>query len=134
MKEDPITEEYDVYISTQLASYLHIIQMPQTSTELESGHTNLTLKYKKNSRVMELDLPLPTNHPTYSQSRGEELAAQSVGGRIKVFGAQEDTSGGQLDHIKLSGGSQPISPDVKYFAATISNGTATWITGAIKCF
>jgi hypothetical protein len=123
MEDDPIIAEHDVYIATQLAPYLHILQLPGNIAELEDGLSSVSGRFKRSHKILELDLPLDTTRSTYSVERGEELLSCSSSGRIKMQGSAEDSissQAGKLTTIKLSGSPVPLSKDIKYFLAVYS--------------
>lgn len=123
--DDPIVAQLDVYVAAQLAPYLHILQVPESVEEAEVGRTSMNSRYKKNSKVMELELPLDRQHSTYSAARGEELMSSSLSGRIKVQGsADEGRGGGQLSSIKLAGSQSLASQEAMYFVAVCQDGGA----------
>lgn len=123
-EEDPVIAEHDIYLTTQLAPYLHILQMPGNLKELEGETLTMACKYKRNHKLLEVELPLNTSHPTFSTERGEEFATSSASGRIRIQNFNQDSKTfGKLDRIKLSGSKVNLSPDSKYFTAVCINGT-----------
>lgn len=128
--DDPIIAQLDVYVAAQLAPYLHVLQVPQSVAEVEvaaaaveGGRSSMSGRYKKSSKVMELELPLDRHHPTYSSARGEELMSSSVSGRTKVQDSTDESRGGErLSNIKLAGSQSHPSQEVVYFAAVCQDG------------
>lgn len=123
MEVDPVVKEYKVFLSTQLAQYLHIIQTPNKTSLPSSNGGVLAGRYKKGSKLVELDVPLDTRHPTYSRERGEDLAVAAQTGAIKVLGSGSAAGGNQiLSKVTLVGG--PVSRlNAKYFVALKRDGT-----------
>lgn len=119
---DPVVKEHKVFLTSQLAQYLHLVLAPSRSS-LPSGHGNaLSGRYKKTSRMVELEVPMDTRHQTYSRERGEELAAGAQTGSIKVLGMHPGGSGAEiLNKITLSG--CPVAHvSAKYFAGVVREG------------
>lgn len=127
-EEDPVIAEYDVYISTQLSSYLHVIQVPRSSIEELEGRGNgagvQNCRYKRQHRLLELYVPLNTTHSTFSRARAAEFSAHSGTGRIRL--QSEGTTatlpttgeGELLTAVKLAGGPMAANPNSRYFVAT----------------
>lgn len=131
VEEDPVIAEHNIYISTQLASYLHVLQVPGGSfEELESREGSPTVqncRYKKQHQLFELEVPLDTTHPTYSRERATEFAMQSSTGRIRVQGGaigDEVASGKTLKTLKLAGVPIPVNPNSRLFVAICVNSTS----------
>lgn len=122
--DDPVVAEHDVYISTQLSSYLHIFQLPGNYEELEAQNptTSATGRYKRLHKLVELETVLDTQHATYCEERGFELAEQSLAGRIKlnssVHGDVADERGKKLASLKLAGSRIALNPHNRFFVAT----------------
>lgn len=114
---DPVIKEYKVFVSTQLSKYLHLVQAPSRTRLPANNGCAIAGRYKKVSRAFELNVPMDTSHPTYSKGRGEDLAAATQTGSIKLAGSQLGVASGQkLDRIQLVGG--PVAKlNAKYFAA-----------------
>jgi transcriptional regulator with GAF, ATPase, and Fis domain len=122
--DDPVVSEHDVFISTQLSSYLHVIQYPGNVSELERETTATTGRFKKNHTQLELEFPLDMSHPTYSSERGAELAAASQMGRITLQDSYESAANARgLSSLKLSGTKIPLSANSKYFVAVSTNNS-----------
>lgn len=133
--DDPILEEHKVFVSTQLASYLTIIQHPGGISELEGESITLTGRFKKTHKILELEVPLDTTHPTYSSDRGEELAVSSHTGRIHIQGDSKGVQGTtKLTTLQLAGSRMLQSKDSNYFVGIYVNGTTPlWTFITIKC-
>lgn len=130
VEEDPVIAEHNIYVTTQLASYLHVLQVPGGSfEELESRDSSPTVqncRYKTQHKLFELEVPLDTNHPTYSRERATEFAMHSSTGRIRVQGGaigDQTASGKPIRTLKLAGVPIPVNPNSRLFVATCINGT-----------
>lgn len=89
--------------------------MPNSNGGVISG------RFKKNAKIFELDVPMDTNHQTYSQERGSELGSAVSTGAIKLVGSGTGSSSKMLDSITLSGG--PVTNlNASYFAAVFKDG------------
>lgn len=121
--DDPILKEYRVFVTSQLSQYLHLIQTPSRTHLPNSNGGALPGRYKKNSRHVELDVPVDTRHQTYCRDRGEELATSAQSGAIKLVGSQFHSSPSQvLDKVTLAG--VPVAKlNAKYFVGVVKNGT-----------
>lgn len=121
MEDDPVVNEYKIFVSTQLSQYLHLFQSASKS-HLPSGNGDaLPGRFKKISHSFELEVPIDTRHQTYSKDRGEELGTASQVGAIKLIGSQQSASK-LLDKVILTGG--PVqNVTAKYFVAAIREGT-----------
>lgn len=125
--DDPVVEEHDIFVSTQLSSYLNILQFSGNMAEVEGNATAMTGRVKKSHRILELEVPLDSTHPTYSLERGKELASYSQAGRIRVQGDtpslyNDGTKQGKLDTVQLTGAKLRMSNDSRYFVGVFSNG------------
>lgn len=134
-EEDPVISEYDVYISTQLSPYLHMIQVPRSSIEELEGRGNgagvQNCRYKRQHKLLELHVPLDTTHSTFSRTRAAEFSTHSGTGRIRLHGtggegtAATTTGMGEgelLKTVKLAGGPMAANPNSRYFVATSMEG------------
>lgn len=130
LDDDPIIGEHNVFVSTQLAQYLHIFQLPGNVAEAESHEAaSMTYRFKKTSKVVEMELPLDTRHPTYSPERAEELASNTSSGKIKYSGLSGggeidgDRGGERLNRMRYAGTPIRIKSDERrYFVVTSVDG------------
>lgn len=77
--EDVLVKEYKIVMVPYPASYLHFVQHGVSSPLLQNMQDAvLAGRFKKTSRRLELDVPLPTLHPTFSAETAQELAAASA--------------------------------------------------------
>lgn len=123
LDDDPVVSEHDLYISTHLSPYLHIIQHTGNIIGLEGDSTTLAGRFKKNHKLYELELPIDTAHSTFSSERSQELAIASQTGQIKLQGSSEaiNKSSG-VSSLKLTGSKVALSADSKYFVAVCAGG------------
>lgn len=124
-EDDPVVSEHDVYVSTQLMPYLHILQLPDNFEELVGPAANTAARFKPVHRLLDLTFPLDTHHPTYSQERGEELALASFAGKIRAHGSEPvrpGSHGERIDSLRLAGSRVPIGEHSRYFVAASVNG------------
>lgn len=132
-EDDPVVSEHEVYVSTQLMPYLHILQLPGNFGELVGPVTNATARFKPVHRLLDLTLPLDTRHSTYSQERGEELALASSTGKIRTNTMEPmrpSNYGERIDSLHLTGSRVPMGEHSRYFVATSVNSTRSFN----KCF
>lgn len=125
MTDDPVIKEYKVFITGQLASYVHLFQLPSRSTMPSSHGGVLAGRYKKECHHFELDVPVDTKHQTYSKDRGADFASSSQSGSIKIVGTAQGLGGNNpalLDKVTLTGG--PVDNlNAKYFVGKVHDGT-----------
>ncbi|KAI9222885.1 Sin-like protein conserved region-domain-containing protein [Blastocladiella britannica] len=114
---DPIVQSLPVYLSTQLASNLHLFQFPLRSHPLPHG-ARINARFKPKCRAMELDIPLDTGAATFDPEKGNKFgnvaqnAAQSI---YDQRSAVPTAAPGVLDHITLA--STLVPPLTKYYIA-----------------
>jgi hypothetical protein len=120
-EDDPVVREHRVFLTTQLAQYLHLIQAPSRDHMPNSNGGVISGRFKKNAKIFELDVPMDTSHQTYSQERGSELGSAISTGAIKLVGSGAGASSKMLDSVTLSGG--PVTNlNASYFAAVFKDG------------
>ncbi|KAL1920262.1 uncharacterized protein VTP21DRAFT_1408 [Calcarisporiella thermophila] len=71
---DQIVREIPIYLTHQLASYLHLFQYPVRNLGFTPETGPIAARLKPKARLIELDLPLHTESPLYDKERGEELS------------------------------------------------------------
>src|ERR1700733_1602512 len=110
--DDPIISELEITLSPQPTSYLHLVQYgvrPPLSSSTDLPY--LSGRFKKNSRYIELELPLRTDHPTYCKAQAEELAQAAKSGNIRLasdqYPVKSESKTPALTSIKYSGGPVP---------------------------
>lgn len=134
-EDDPVVSEHEVYVSTQLMPYIHVLQLPGNFGELVGPTASATARFKPVHRLLDLTLPLDTRHSTYSQERGEELALASSTGKIRtntVEPVRPGNYGERIDSLHLTGSRVPIGEHSRFFVATSINGTRRFDSN-VKC-
>ncbi|KAK9329753.1 Sin-like protein conserved region-domain-containing protein [Lipomyces starkeyi] len=84
--DDPIVKSFPIYLSSRLASHLHIFQYPvRPNTRPYTGSQGepvLDLRVKPDSGIVQVDVPINTTH-FYDHEKGEKWGAvdrQTLGG------------------------------------------------------
>lgn len=127
--DDPIVSEHDIFISNQLSSYLHLLNLPGNFSELEGSYTSFSGQYKKNHKLLKIQVPLDVSNSTYSKERGEDLALASANGKLKTIMTPTNTSQtiaskpiGKLNSITLAGSKVNHNSDSRFFAVIPIDG------------
>lgn len=122
--DDLVVKEIKVFVSSQLTQYLHLVLAPtRASLTGSDAHGALKGRFKKTSKMFELDVPLNTRHQTYSKERGQDLASAASSGSIKVVGSHVGQGNSELiNKVTLSGGQVP-KINATYFVGVIREGT-----------
>lgn len=124
-EDDPVVSEHDVYVSTQLMPYLHILQLPGNFDELVGPTTSTAARFKPSHCLLDLALPLDTHHSTYSRGRGEELALASSAGKLRTHAMEPirpGSYGERIDNLRLTGSRVPTGEHSRYFVAASVSG------------
>lgn len=76
MDDDPILESFDLYTNKMLAGYLHIVQYAGGTTDsrvsMDDGEP-VQVRFKEESGLLEMRLPLQVDRSTYSLSKATDL-------------------------------------------------------------
>jgi len=111
--DDEILLEMDVFVSTQLAPYMSVLQFPGNLPELEASlgaDGSIQGRCKPHSKLVELEFPLDTGHPTFDRGRAEELGQAASEGRIRsatgIYGSTRE----MVSKLCLQGSSFVPSP------------------------
>ncbi|KAL2078201.1 hypothetical protein ACEWY4_025886 [Coilia grayii] len=73
--DDPIIQEFDVYLAKSLAEKLYLFQYPvRPSTMTYNEATHLAAKIKPKQQKVELEVAMDTMSPNYCRSKGEQIA------------------------------------------------------------
>lgn len=73
--DDPIIQEFDVYLAKSLSEKLYLFQYPvRPSTMTYDDATHLSAKIKPKQQKVELEVAMDCLSPNYSRSKGEQIA------------------------------------------------------------
>ncbi|XP_076154597.1 DNA-directed RNA polymerase III subunit RPC5 isoform X1 [Alosa pseudoharengus] len=73
--DDPIIQEFDVYLAKSLADKLYLFQYPvRPSSMTYDDATHLSAKIKPKQQKVELEVAMDTMSPNYCRSKGEQIA------------------------------------------------------------
>ena len=75
-QEDEILAEFDVILTQQLSSVLHLVQFPTRFTSANKQSTNqaLTARIKPRSKLFEMEFPIDSNDPiNYDRAQGRHF-------------------------------------------------------------
>lgn len=63
-----------VYLSTKLQEQLHLLQFPIRTTSFnEAEIKKMEVRYKPNTKYLEMDVPIPVDSPNYDKEKGKDL-------------------------------------------------------------
>lgn len=96
---DPVVNEFPVFFSTRLAGNIHLYQYPARSIDApytSSHHTGISeSRLKKESGVVEVDVPVPTDR-CYDNAKGgqwKNIRSQTLKGHLVASNPQENMVG-----------------------------------------
>lgn len=120
MDVDPVEEEWDVYLSADLAEHLHLLQLPsphhlQKLTTAKAS-TTLAAKLKPKAGIFEIDLPFDTQSLCFDAERAALFARNATGD------ANASASSSKLDHQRLRGTGIPAGETTFLTVGTLHDG------------
>ncbi|OLY80338.1 DNA-directed RNA polymerase III subunit RPC5, partial [Smittium mucronatum] len=122
---DPVVARYPVYLNEKLSKYLNLFQYPMKSSEWidQQEQQPTDARVKPIAGVVELEIPINTNHMMYSKSKGSKLAAG-----LRTSGDTLNVPTGKLFDVQ-TWSSSPVSQKAKYMIATLINGQDSVVSG-----
>lgn len=122
-----MTEEWDVYLSSELASHLHLLHLPSEYhlQKLVKGNDavqktgTLAAKMKPRAGIFQVDLPLDPSSEYFDREKSEIFARNALGEAASSSGQAKRPL---LDHQRLCGTSESQESAPVMTVGTINDG------------
>lgn len=122
---DKVVRRLPVYLTKALGDHLRLIQYPVRTRPYDRNSLPTGARYKPQSGLMEMTIPLNTDEAVYDQTRGSELSLGTTDRQVQTVldGPENSTSPDKeelLMELKLRGESIPLRTN--YMLGVVRDG------------